>query len=85
MNSLECPFFSLGGVALALGFLTRLAAAGIIAIMLGAIATVHWPNGFDIRHGGFEYNFAIIVMSVCLVLAGPTAVDRVFRFKRKES
>jgi hypothetical protein len=76
-----------GGVALALGFLTRLAAVGIIVIMLGAIARVHWPNGFDITKGGFEYNFAIIVMCLCLVLGGPgpLAVDRVFRFKRKES
>src|SRR6516225_1437013 len=35
----------IGGVALALGFLTRLAALGIIVIMGGAIATVHWPHG----------------------------------------
>jgi putative oxidoreductase len=75
----------LGGVALAVGFLTRLAAVGIIVIMLGAIATVHWPK-FSLPEG-FEYNFAIIVMCVCLVLGGPgpIAVDRVFRFKRKES
>jgi putative oxidoreductase len=77
----------IGGIALGLGFLTRLAALGIIGIMAGAIATVHWPNGFDIRKNGFEYNFAIIVMCVCLVLsgAGPLAVDRFFRFKRKEN
>src|SRR5262249_24082510 len=31
----------IGGIALALGFLTRLAALGIIAIMAGAIALVH--------------------------------------------
>src|SRR5260221_9968921 len=37
-----------GGIALAVGFLTRLAAIGIIAIMAGAIATVHWQHGFDI-------------------------------------
>jgi putative oxidoreductase len=77
----------LGGVALAVGFLTRLAAVGIIAIMAGAIVTVTWQNGFDNTKHGFEYNFAIIVMCVCLVLCGPgpIAVDRVFRFKRKES
>src|SRR5262249_11684380 len=76
----------LGGVALAVGFLTRLAATGIIAIMLGAIATVHWPK-FDNQQGGFEYNFAIIVMCLCLVLGGPgpIAVDRVFRLRRKDT
>src|SRR5205823_1491389 len=70
----------IGGIALGVGFLTRLAALGIIVIMLGAIATVHWPHGFDIQQHGFEYNFAIIVMCVCLVLGGPgpLAVDRFF-------
>jgi putative oxidoreductase len=76
----------LGGIALALGFLTRLAAIGIIAIMVGAIATVHWPKGF-IGPGGFEYNVAIIVMCLCIVLGGPgpIAVDWFFRFRRRET
>jgi putative oxidoreductase len=75
----------IGGIALALGFLTRLAALGIIAIMAGAIALVHLPHGFDIREGGYEYNMLIIVVSVILVLGGPgnVAVDRVFRFRRR--
>jgi putative oxidoreductase len=77
----------LGGIALALGLLTRVAAVGIIVIMLGAIATFHGLSEFHVSRGGFEYNFAIIVMCLCLVLGGPgpIAVDRVFRFKRKES
>jgi putative oxidoreductase len=75
----------IGGVAIGAGFLTRLAALGIIAIMAGAIATVHWPNGFDITKGGFEYNVVLIIMCVCLVLGGPgpLAVDRYFRIKRE--
>src|ERR1051326_3781506 len=43
----------LGGVALAFGFLTRLAALGIIAIMAGAIYEVHWSHGFNLQDGGF--------------------------------
>lgn len=75
----------IGGIAMALGFLTRLAAIGLIAIMVGAIAQVHWPHGFDIRQHGYEYNFAIIIMALCLVLGGPGpfAVDRFFRFRRR--
>jgi len=75
----------LGGIALALGFLTRPAAAGIAIIMIGAIATVHWPKGFDVRHGGFEYNFAILVMCAALIVGGggTLAVDRWFRLKRR--
>jgi putative oxidoreductase len=74
----------IGGLALALGFLTRPAAAGIAIIMLGAIATVHWPHGFDNRHGGFEYNFAILVLCAALMVGGggTWAVDRWLRLKR---
>jgi len=75
----------IGGIALGVGFLTRVAALGIIAIMAGAIYTVHLPHGFDITKGGYEYNVAIIVMCVVLVLTGggTLAVDRVFRLRRK--
>jgi putative oxidoreductase len=75
----------IGGVALGVGLLTRVAALGIIAIMAGAIATVHLENGFDIRKGGYEYNMAIIVMCLCLVLGGPgpLSVDQWFRSRRK--
>lgn len=76
----------LGGIAMALGFLTRLAALGLLVIMAGAIATVHWKNGFSAQNGGFEYNFAIIMMCLCLILGGPgpLAVDRFVRLKRKK-
>lgn len=72
-----------GGIALALGLLTRLAALGIAAIMAGAIATVHWPK-FSLQDGGFEYNFALIVMCAALIVtgAGSLAVDAVFFRKR---
>ena len=71
---------------LVLGLLTRLAALGIIVIMGDAIATVHWPHGFSVTNGGFEYNAAIIVMCLCLVLGGPgpIAVDRVFRRRPRD-
>jgi putative oxidoreductase len=76
----------IGGIALALGFLTRLAALGIIAIMAGAIYMVHLPHGFDIRDHGCEYCVVLIVMSLCLVLGGPgpLAADWVlFRTRRR--
>ncbi len=40
---------------------------------------------FQRQNGGFEYNAAIIVMCLCLVLGGPgpIAVDRVFRLRRR--
>jgi putative oxidoreductase len=74
-----------GGIALAVGFLTRIAALGIIAIMVGAITQVHLDKGFDITRGGYEYNLAIITMCACLVLGGPgpIAVDRWFSMRRR--
>ncbi len=73
----------IGGLALAVGFLTRFAALGIIAIMAGAVATVHGVKGFALP--GYEYNFVLIVMAACLVLGGPGpfAVDRVFRLRQR--
>lgn len=68
---------SFGGVALIAGLLTRFTAASFIVIMIGAIATIHWPQGFFMnRFGhqqgeGFEYHLLVIaMMSAALVLIG---------------
>ena len=75
-----------GGIAMFFGFLTRLAALGLIAIMAGAIYLVHWPNGFDVTKGGYEFNMLIIAVCIALVLMGPgtVAVDRFFRLKHRQ-
>src|SRR5262249_18577540 len=55
-----------GGLGLIFGFLTRFSAASLIVIMIGAIATVHGPNGFFLAADlpnykvGYEYNVALI-------------------------
>jgi putative oxidoreductase len=59
------------GAAILLGFLTEIAAAGIIIIMIGAIVLVHAKNGFGMMNGGFEYNFALIMMCLTLIGTGP--------------
>jgi putative oxidoreductase len=76
---------SLGSLALAAGLLTRFTSASFIIIMLGAIATVHWPQGFFMnwfgqqQGEGFEYHLLVIGMSAALVLTGGGAwsLDRV--------
>jgi|SRR3989344_3142274 len=35
-----------GGLAIALGFFSRLASVGGMAVMIGALATVHFPQGW---------------------------------------
>lgn len=75
----------IGGVAVAVGFLTRVAALGLAAIMAGAIVQVHGPHGFSAKEQGYEYNFAILIICAALILLGPgsLAVDRFFRLRRK--
>jgi putative oxidoreductase len=66
----------LGPLGLAVGLLTRVAALGIAAVMLGAILTVHWPHGFFMNwYGnqqgeGLEYHLLAIGLAVALVLNG---------------
>jgi len=64
------PFIGLleffGGIALAIGLLTRLFALGFVFDMLGAILLVQLKRGF----GGFELEFLLLGSSLALVLAG---------------
>jgi putative oxidoreductase len=61
----------LSGLAFAAGFLTPLAALGIVVAMLTAIATVHWQKGFFMTEGGFEYNLVLIAVAVGVTMTGP--------------
>jgi uncharacterized membrane protein YphA (DoxX/SURF4 family) len=63
------------GIALLLGVLTRLAAAGIIVIMIGAIWAVTGAHGFSAAGGGYEYNLAIVAMCAALIIKGPGPVS----------
>lgn len=66
----------LGAIGLIVGFLTRLAAAGIFAVMVGAIAMVHlkygfFMNWFGAQAGeGIEYHLLAIAIALALVLGG---------------
>lgn len=60
----------LGGIALVLGLLTRLAALGIGFTMLGAMSVVHLAGGFFLPNG-FEYTLALLAANVSIILMGP--------------
>jgi putative oxidoreductase len=60
-----------GGLLLAVGLLTPLAALAICIVMLNAIATVHWRNGFWTNKGGYEFNLLILASAVALAATGP--------------
>ena len=61
------------GGLLVLGFLTPVAAAGVIGVMLVAWITNHARNGFFIfRKGeGYEYVMTLTVVGVALAVLGP--------------
>jgi putative oxidoreductase len=60
-----------GGLLLALGLLTPLGAAAIIAVMVVAIATVHLPKGFFVTGGGYEYNLVLALVAAGIAFTGP--------------
>lgn len=60
-----------GGAALILGVRTRVVAAALLPVLLGA-AFVHWGNGwvFSAPNGGWEYPAFLVASSVVQVLLG---------------
>ena len=67
---------SFGSLGLITGFLTRLSAAGISCIMLGAVVMVHWNNGIFMNWAGqqagegFEYHLLVFGLAIPLILYG---------------
>lgn len=64
-----------GGLLLAIGFLTPLAAALIASVMVVAAATVHWKNGFFITSGGYEFNLVLGMAALSVAFTGPGALS----------
>lgn len=84
----------LGGVALLIGLLSRLAAVGLVVIMVGAIVVqtgrfdfiyvgeYHRSNPSRIPTGA-EYNFALIVMCLAVVAIGSGTFSIDYCIKRR--
>ncbi|WP_369251984.1 DoxX family protein [Streptomyces sp. R41] len=72
----------LGGLGLALGLFTPLAAAALIGVMVNAMATVTGAHGLWEADGGVEYSVCICVVALAVAAIGPgrLAVDRFFRW-----
>ena len=61
-----------GGLLLATGLLTPVAALLLANMMLNAIATVVFPKGFL---GGYEFEFTLLTVAVALAATGPGEIS----------
>lgn len=72
-----------GGLGLIFGCLTRIAALGVLVVMLVAVFKVHLKNGFFLP-GGFEFHLLAIAMALAIILRGGGALslDRLISSRR---
>ncbi len=68
-----------GGLGLIVGFLTRIAAFGVLCNMVSAVLLVHRFNGFFMNWGGdqkgegFEYHMLAIALLLAILIKGAGA------------
>src|SRR3954463_4135527 len=69
-----------GGLLLAVGLATPLAAAIVASVMIVAAVSAHLPRGFFAQNGGFEYNLVLGVAGLTPAFTGPgrLSLDAVF-------
>ncbi|MGW0748028.1 DoxX family protein [Streptomyces sp. NPDC002587] len=60
------------GLLLAVGFLTPLAATGVMGVMTVAL-TVKWRHGLWVQNDGYEYPLVLIGSAAALAATGPGA------------
>ncbi len=62
-----------GGLLFALGLFHPIGPLAIIAVMIAAIALVHWSHGLWISNGGSEYSLVLTVLALVMGLWQPGA------------
>ena len=65
----------IGGILLIIGVLTRISAALFSVILLGAIFHIRWENGFFISQGGWEWDLAMLAVTLSIIVVGPGRVS----------
>ena len=63
-----------GGLLLAVGFLTPVAAALLVAQSVYIVVRVHRPKGFWNKNGGVEFPLQLLAGSLLIAASGPGAI-----------
>jgi putative oxidoreductase len=73
-----------GGLGLAVGLFTPIAAFGVASVMLVAILGVHLKHGWFAAAGGFEYPLVLLMSALWFMAAGggPWSIDAIVRAAR---
>lgn len=66
---------TIGGVFLIVGFMTRITGAIFSIILLDAIFHIRWENGFFIAQGGWDYDLALLAMTLLVIATGPGKIS----------
>lgn len=75
----------LGGLGIAIGLLTRIAALGAFCSMAVAIGFAHFGHGLLAKNGGWEYPAVLALVALYFVThgAGPASLDALIRRQRQ--
>lgn len=60
----------ISGILFLAGIFVRYAGIFVSIIMLVATFKVHFPNGFSMANGGYEYTFVLFFMALAMVTLG---------------
>ena len=76
-----------GILLLFLGLGTRVMCVPMMVVMIVAVATVHWQNGFSCSQNGFEVPFYYFCMLFGLIITGPGrfSIDHLIKQKFGDS
>jgi len=76
----------LGGILVLLGLFTRLGVFLIACVVVTAMLSVHWKNGFFLgQYPGIEFTLALLGMALALLIAGggQASGDRMISGRRR--
>ncbi len=72
---------TIGGIFLIVGFMTRITGVIFSIILLDAIFHIRWENGFLISQGGWDYDLALLAMTLFVIVNGAGKLSLVAKLK----